>query len=122
MESLIALGLASNIIQIVDFSSRIISRGRELYDSADGRIEEHVVLDNAARNLSELYNDLHATGQFLDPRELTVADKQLIELKHESEDVVHDLLIIQQWIISGIVSLQKCYVKSRQEARRRCKA
>ncbi|KAH8733114.1 hypothetical protein GQ44DRAFT_754613 [Phaeosphaeriaceae sp. PMI808] len=88
MEPLGALGLASNIIQIVDFSSRIVSRRRELYNSADGQTEEHAVLDNAARNLSELYRSLNISGKKYDTRNLTEADRQLIKLKAESEKIV----------------------------------
>jgi hypothetical protein len=112
MESIAALSLASNIIQIVDFSSRIISRGHELYNSADGRLGEHAVLENAARNLSELYTSLHKSKIDSEPdaseryrdldvsgthrriHDLTVADQQLKQLALESENIVQDLQVI----------------------------
>jgi hypothetical protein len=90
MESIAALGLASNIIQVVDFSSRIISRGWEIYNSTDGRIRDHAILNDAARHLSDLHNDLRMSDT-LKFSKLAVADKKLIELKAESQKVVRDL-------------------------------
>ncbi|KAF2823870.1 hypothetical protein CC86DRAFT_384404 [Ophiobolus disseminans] len=91
MESIAALGLASNIVQIVDFSSRIISRGHELYKSANGRTEEHDILDSAASNLSELHKDLQVSGSTGNPRKLRASDRQLLELKLQSQKVVAEL-------------------------------
>lgn len=90
MDPLSALGVASNIIQIVDFSSRIISRSHEIYKSVDGRSKEHAVLDDAAKNLRELSSDL---GKYTRPnlRSLNAADKQLVRLRRECEEVVQEL-------------------------------
>jgi pyruvate-formate lyase-activating enzyme len=93
MEAIAALGLASNIIQIVDFSSRIISRGQEIYSSSDGSTAEHALLSDVARNLAELHQSLIVSGSVRDKgkRKLTVADKQLLDLKIESQKIVKDL-------------------------------
>ena len=91
MESIAALGLASNIIQIVDFSSRLISHGRELYNSADGRTTEHTVLDDAIKALAELHSSLKITSGSRSYGSLTVADRHLIQLKAESERAVDEL-------------------------------
>jgi hypothetical protein len=91
MESIAVLGIASNIIQIVDFSSRIVARGRELYHSTDGRIEEHVSLDVAAQNLLELSRELQRSVVSDDPRPRTAVDQQLIDLKVKTEQIAKDL-------------------------------
>jgi hypothetical protein len=83
MEPLAALGIASNIIQIVDFASRLVSRGHELYQSADGRLAGHDVLDSAAENLSTLVIDLFEFDSAIS-REPTAADAQLVKLKADS--------------------------------------
>jgi hypothetical protein len=83
MEPFSALGVASNIIQIADFSSRIISRGYELYKSADGRTEEHAMLDNAAENLTRLYNEMNRFDM-ANPHNLTEADRQILKLSKKS--------------------------------------
>lgn len=66
----------------MDFSTRLISRSYELYNSADGRTEDHAILENATKNLSELHNDL--TREAPIKQNLSVADKQLITLQKES--------------------------------------
>lgn len=93
MEAIAALGLASNIIQIVDFSSRIIARGREIQNSADGSLADHAVLSHAASRLEELYGSLNASDKTRGggKRAITVADQQLLELKIESRKVVQEL-------------------------------
>lgn len=58
MEPLIALGLASSIIQIVDFSGRVISRSKEIYTSDNGTLKIHGDLEEAAKNLQELSHEL----------------------------------------------------------------
>ncbi|KAF2730953.1 hypothetical protein EJ04DRAFT_579444 [Polyplosphaeria fusca] len=90
MDPLSALGIASNIIQIVDFSSRIISRGHEIYTSADGQVKDHAILDDAAKNLAELYRDLQVYGK-TDSHKATNADKQLVTLRKECESIVKSL-------------------------------
>jgi hypothetical protein len=90
MESLAALGLASNLIQILDFSSRLISRGYELYKSADGQIAEYVMLEQAATNLEDLYRGFHGTLSS-DVRTLSIADRQLADLQAQARTVVDKL-------------------------------
>lgn len=91
MESLAALGVASNIIQIVDFSSRIISRGHELYTSTDGQATGHVVLGSATSNLHTLLEVLNKSKAQRDPKDLTDADRQLVDLQTRTKSVVDEL-------------------------------
>jgi hypothetical protein len=58
MEPLSALSIASAVIQIVDFSSKVIARTREVYRSAEGTITETALLENATVNLNDLLNEL----------------------------------------------------------------
>ena len=51
-----ALSLASNIVQFVDFSSKLISNSAELYSSKTGSIAKH-------KELESLYLDLHQLSQ-----------------------------------------------------------
>jgi hypothetical protein len=90
MDPISALGLASNIIQVVDFSTRIIARGHELYRSADGRTKEHAVLDSATASLSELYDSLGAL-RVSGVGNWTAADKQLVQLRKETKIAVREL-------------------------------
>jgi hypothetical protein len=78
MDPLTALGLASNIIQIISFTSNLISKGREIYKSADGTLITNLELEAITRNLQDL------SGHLSFPRkrrkDLSDADKELQEL------------------------------------------
>jgi hypothetical protein len=91
MESLAALGLASNILQVVDFSSRIISKAHELRHSATGLVEEHSILDNAARNLTDLYDELYERSVPLGAKH-SDADQQLRKLQDDSQEIARSIL------------------------------
>ncbi|KAH7087599.1 hypothetical protein FB567DRAFT_525324 [Paraphoma chrysanthemicola] len=94
MEAVAAFSLASNVLQVIDFAANIVSRGHKLYISADGRVEEHAVLDAALNNLTELYNTLQSTSSHKARRtrlKATPTDRQLIKLQNESEKIVKDL-------------------------------
>ena len=90
MDPLSALGLACNIIQIVDFSARIISRGHELYTSPNGTLQEHDNLKAAAKSLSEL--SLEMRNFNLAPlSSLSLVDKQLVQLSKDAKAVATKL-------------------------------
>lgn len=58
MEPLTALSLASNVIQIVDFRTRVISKSSELYKSHDGRLVQHTDIATTASDLKQLTTKL----------------------------------------------------------------
>jgi hypothetical protein len=49
MESLVAVSLAGNVIQFVDFAFKLVSIGRELYES--GTLSKHSDLENITGRL-----------------------------------------------------------------------
>jgi ABC-type Fe3+/spermidine/putrescine transport system ATPase subunit len=53
MDPLVAAGLVGNIITFVDFSAKVLSRARQLYESANGAIEENDELESLTKNLRE---------------------------------------------------------------------
>ena len=57
-----ALGLASNIAQFVDFSSKLISNSYELYKST-GHLVETIELKMVANDLSQLTDKLQRSSQ-----------------------------------------------------------
>jgi len=61
MEPIAALGLAANIIQIVDFSARMLSRTKEIYNSANGTLKIFTDLEASAKTLEELSSQLRLT-------------------------------------------------------------
>jgi hypothetical protein len=58
MEPLSAVSQASAVIQIVDFSSKVMSRTKEMYTSADRTYEDATLLENATANLNNLLDEV----------------------------------------------------------------
>ncbi|KAL1613149.1 hypothetical protein SLS60_001381 [Paraconiothyrium brasiliense] len=98
MEPLSALGLASSVIQIVDFSGRLLAKSREIYTSAEGTIEEHGLLEESANNLAELSVALSAPLHGIEKQRLQsrqkvhAADRQLLRLCTDCKNVTTRLL------------------------------
>ena len=53
-----ALSLASGVVQFVDFSSKLISEGQELYKSAEGALTENTELKSVTVDLNHLCEKL----------------------------------------------------------------
>src|SRR6266566_2274950 len=51
MDILVAIGLAGNIIQFVDFGGKLISKTAEIYKSSTGALVENVDIETATNNL-----------------------------------------------------------------------
>jgi hypothetical protein len=49
-----ALGVAGNIVQFVDFTTKLISKSREIHQSAEGVSVEYLELEAIANNLNQL--------------------------------------------------------------------
>jgi len=58
MEALAAVGLASSIVQFVDFATKIISKGYQYQRSVDGVLDENVELQAIADSLDQLTKGL----------------------------------------------------------------
>jgi hypothetical protein len=54
MDPLTAVGLAGNIITFIDLSTKVISRTKQLYESASGATSENDELESLTRNLKDL--------------------------------------------------------------------
>jgi hypothetical protein len=66
MEALAVIGLVGNIVQFVDFGSKLISKSVQLYQSRDGVLTENINTETATNRLvrlsSKLENAANATG------------------------------------------------------------
>ena len=58
LEGLAALSIASNVVQLVDFGSRLLSKSRSLYHSADGWVAADSDLNTIAGCLQRLSRSL----------------------------------------------------------------
>ena len=54
MEPLAALSVAANVLQVVDFSARIVSKTSELYNSAHGQLVQHTDITTTTSDLHRL--------------------------------------------------------------------
>lgn len=54
LDPLSALSLAGNVFQLIDFSSKIVSKGQELYKSSDGALDENRHYEVIAASLAAL--------------------------------------------------------------------
>lgn len=58
MEALVVVGLVSNIIQIVDVSSKLLLSSKEIYRSSSGVLTEYADIETAATHLVSLNNKI----------------------------------------------------------------
>jgi len=76
MDPLTALGLASNVIQIVDVSTRIVSKGQSIYKSADGTLAENMDAEAVATDLNllntKLQHSLEASKALAKPSKVSL--------------------------------------------------
>jgi len=97
MDPLSAVSLASAIIQIVDFSAKILLNTSEIYKATDGKRKIDRALEATTANLGELlaevgkkssinYQESNASGQ-------RTADGQLLKLAQDSEEVANTLRV-----------------------------
>ena len=82
MDPFTALGLASNVIQIIDFSCRLVSKGQKIYKSADGTSMENVDTEAAANDLEILNTKLQRSFDTSDynSQSMSDEDRSLIDL------------------------------------------
>jgi hypothetical protein len=100
MDPLTALGLASNIIQIISFTSDLISNSREIYKSADGKLVQNLELEAITRNLYDLSSHLSFPRQRR--KDLSDTDKELQELCKGCTRVSAQLIkVIQGLTVQG---------------------
>jgi hypothetical protein len=86
MEPLVAISLVGNIVQFVDFSSKLVSKTVEGYRSADGAF-----VDNA--NVETVTDDLVALNERVNSNAtLGVLNPALISLCSSCNDVAKELL------------------------------
>ena len=79
LEALAAISLASSVIQFVDFSVKLISKGNEYYHSADGVLAEHNELHNIAGNFEDLNAKLKNSLSLVEPKKLLSDEEKALQ-------------------------------------------
>jgi len=98
MDILTAIGLVGNIVQFVDFGSKLISKSVELYRSGEGALGENIDTETATYHLLLLNDKLKDTAT-------STGDKTLLDLCEACHTVARDLL----------EALDKVKVKGKQQ-------
>lgn len=63
LDPLIALSVASSVIQIVDFGCKLLSQTQEIYHSATGATKDNVTSGEITKDINVLYKDLTSRDQ-----------------------------------------------------------
>jgi hypothetical protein len=58
MDPISALGLATNIIQFIEYAAQLVSGCHDIYRSANGALDSHAALENVAKRLNSLAQDV----------------------------------------------------------------
>jgi hypothetical protein len=93
IDPLSALSIAGNVIQFVDFTSKLISKGSQYYKSIDGALLEHTELSAVAQSLQRLNRGLGASMRLeqsmltvrpdLPPQKYNLAEQGLWDANNE---------------------------------------
>ena len=62
MDPISAIGLAGSVINLVDFTTRLISKGSQYYESPSGAVIENLELEIIAENFDRLSRRLADTS------------------------------------------------------------
>lgn len=103
LDPLSALSVAASIIQFVDFSSEIISKGKYLYNSSNGVLKENEQTETVTVRLQEMTRKLNeslrrsrinnpTTTQVPADPELQVQHERLKEICQECSDASKELI------------------------------
>ena len=83
MDPISAISLAGTVVQLVDFSIKIVSKLSELYRSGSDGLIENQSIDKATKDLTKLNDQL---------KDSSVSDSDLQELCKASGDAADELL------------------------------
>jgi hypothetical protein len=93
LDPLTALSVAGNVVQFVDFTTKLLSKSRKIYNSADGALVENLELESVAGNLMELSSRISdAFRSKADDVQLAWEDHNLITLCDNCRSVAEEIL------------------------------
>jgi len=96
-----ALGLAANIVQFLDFGQKLVSKGKEIYMSADGQQAHHFELELIYDDLSVIASTLTTpsavsvnSNTSIQTRPTNAVDSQIHRLATACEELAHEFLSV----------------------------
>ncbi|KAL1640455.1 hypothetical protein SLS58_006953 [Diplodia intermedia] len=94
MDPFAAVSFAGNILQFIEFATKLVKEGQEVYRSANGAVQEHVDLELITLDLKQLTDPL--TSPRNPPKHASDYDKHLVELAAACQRTSDELLQILQ--------------------------
>jgi hypothetical protein len=92
LDPISALSLAGNIVQFIDFSSKIVSKGRRIYLSADGALPKNLELEVVANDLAALAHGLKFNPSRYVTEDLADEENALQTMSEECDKIAEELL------------------------------
>lgn len=74
-----ALSVAGTVVQFVDFTIKLVSKGNEYYKSASGALVEHKDLELVATNMQKLNDNLNSSLRLFDKHSQLSAEEQALK-------------------------------------------
>jgi len=105
MEALAALGVAGTVVQFVDFSSKLISKGNEYHRSVSGALVEHTELRAIAENMAVLSAGLDKSMNTIRSTKRAIMSPEERSLQNVVEDcrkiALEFIEVLDRFTISG---------------------
>lgn len=86
MKALVALGIAGNVVQFVDFGIKTVKAARELYKSTEGTLKTLIEIEKQAIDQAHYFQSISKGGLSKDP--------ELLKLGAECSSVSKDLVAL----------------------------
>jgi hypothetical protein len=110
MDPLTAFGLASNILQFIDFSAGVISNAREAYKSATGATEANTSLEIRVQEMKNLSMKLIPPDSASQSEDKRAVCRLAIELFRSSDEMVNLLAKMKPKKLNSKIALFKSAV------------
>jgi len=92
LEPITAIGLAGNVIQLIDFGIKIVSTSRELYKTGSSALYFYQDIIMANNDLALLHSNLRSSIMSTDQdNEISSNDRALLNLAIECDDIAKQL-------------------------------
>ena len=91
LEALAAVSLAGSIVEFVEFTTKVISKGRQYHSSSTGSLDEDIKLQAFGDNLQRLSKNLTASLESFASSKLTKEEKALKKVAVSCEQTGREL-------------------------------
>ena len=117
MDPLTALSLACNVIQVIDFSAKIVTKCKELY--IDGASAKNKEIESMAKYLANISTDLRIPETFRSAdsaQQECQEDEKILELAQQYSETANELICeLQKLAIKGTRRKRDAVLKAVKE-------